>query len=72
MNTYYIVKAVDHDQKFGAGYNFTQYGDRERAGRVAAKMASRVGVAMTVIRVEKRGGFEVMVDEGTYGPGPQN
>lgn len=65
---YYIIKAANHDEKFGPDYPFTRYPDRERAGRVAAKMAERTGVQMTVLYIEKRMGVEIQMPDGTYGP----
>lgn len=63
---YYIVKAANHAERFGADYPFTRYPERERAGRVAAKMAERTGVKMHVIRFDADG---TETDEGSYGPG---
>lgn len=62
---YWIVKATNHADRFGIDYPFTRYQDRERAGRVAAKMAERTGVSMHVVRLDADG---TETDEGAYGP----
>lgn len=52
---HWIIRAENHAERFGPDYVFQKYQDRERASRVAEKMASRVGVAMNVVFVDESG-----------------
>jgi hypothetical protein len=67
QDPYYIIKAANHDARFGPDYKFAHFSDRARAGEVAVKMAERTRTPMTVMCVVEQEGVEIQIPDGTYG-----